>query len=454
MSSDNNTISRKSFIKKVSLLTAGISPFIHMLYAAEKGVDIIGKGLKLISDSKGIVDLAPGLRYSVISRKGDSMSDGLTVPDHADGMGAFMIDRSKVALIRNHEIGHLNKIENLLSLNPLHKESEYINKNSRFFYDSGDGSAPCCGGTTTLIYNQSLDRVEKQYLSLSGTLVNCSGGPTPWGSWISCEETVSRTGFGLSKDHGYNFEVIPTERVGLQKAVPLTAMGRFRHEAVAIDPSNLYAYQTEDRDEGLIYRFIPSNPNDYKKGGKLQVLSVPNLPDTRNWSRTTVWEGSKYKVRWLDIDMVDSPDDDLRFRGADMGASVFARPEGMWYDDGSIYFTCTSGGYKKIGQIWRYDIFRNVLEMVLEPNNADVMKKCDNLTIAPWGDIIVCEDGKGRDRLIGVRKDGSTYVIAENVFNNAEFAGVCFSPDGSTLFVNIYKPSMTLAIKGDFTSIR
>lgn len=454
MAGKKNIISRKLFLKRLSILGVGVSPLIHMLNAAEKGIDIFGKGLGLIDDPRGILRLAPGLGYSVISEKGSVMSDGLSVPDHADGMAAFPLRGKRVALIRNHEIGHFSKIDKLLPLNPLLKQKKYLQKNSRRFYDSGDGNIPCCGGTTTIIYNPSSDTVEKEYLSLSGTLVNCSGGPTPWGTWITCEETVDRRGLGLSKDHGYNFEVLPTTRVALQKAVPIAGMGRFRHEAVAIDPASLNAYQTEDRDDGLIYRFVPSDGRRYLSGGRLQVLSISRLPDTRNWNGTAARPGLEYSASWLDIGGVDSPDDDLRNRGAEIGASVFARPEGMWHDSGYIYFTCTSGGQKKIGQIWRYSILEGTVELLFEPDNAEVMRKCDNITIAPWGDIIVCEDGRGQDRLIGIRTDGSSYTIAENILNSAEFAGACFSPDGGTLFVNIYRPTTTIAITGNINAIR
>ena len=135
------------------------------------------------------------------------------------------------------------------------------------------------------------------------------------------------------------------------------------------------------------------------------------------------------------------------------GAAYFARPEGMWYDDDIIYFTCTTGGSKKLGQIWKINIKQQTLELMFESNNSSIMKKCDNITIAPWGDAIICEDGRGKDRLIGLKKTGETYIIAENILNNSEFAGANFSPDGNILFVNIYSPTMTIAITGPWDKI-
>ena len=142
-----------------------------------------------------------------------------------------------------------------------------------------------------------------------------------------------------------------------------------------------------------------------------------------------------------------------RKRGAKKGAAIFARAEGMWYDKNIVYFTCTSGGSKNLGQIWKIDTDNQTLEMMFESHNSDVMRMCDNMTIAPWGDVVICEDGKGKDRLIGLKPNGTTYVIAENYLNNSEFAGVNFSPDGSILFVNIYSPTMTIAITGPWKEI-
>ena len=290
---------------------------------------------------------------------------------------------------------------------------------------------------------------------MAGTLINCSGGLTPWNTWISCEETVDVKGGSLQKDHGYNFEVIPSETVQLNKAVPLKDMGRFRHEAVAIDPKTSIAYQTEDRDDGLVYRFVPNKKQEYIKGGILQTFIIEDVKenDTRNWKTQNFIVGEKYKIKWFDLDGTDNPKDDLRYRAANKGAAFFARPEGMWYSDNIVYFSCTSGGAKKLGQIWKINVNQNTLELMFESNHSDTMKACDNITIAPWGDVIVCEDGRGRDRIIGIKNDGSTYMIAENYLNNSEFAGANFSPDGKILFVNIYSPTMTIAITGPWNKL-
>ncbi len=159
------------------------------------------------------------------------------------------------------------------------------------------------------------------------------------------------------------------------------------------------------------------------------------------------------------MDNVESPKDDLRHRGYNAGAARFARGEGMWLGADGIYFACTSGGKEEDGQIWRYipspqegtkDERKDPgkIELFVEPNNSNLVKNADNLTAAPWGDLIVCEDRDGDViRLIGVTPQGKLYTFA-NSHQNTEFAGVCFSPDGSTLFVNAQDAGRTFAITG------
>lgn len=451
----NKKISRKKFIKDISIITSGMVAFSNMLFSAEKGIAILKNIIPFEDDPNGILKLIKGFQYNIISQKGQIMSDGLEVPDHADGMGCFKGKNGNIILIRNHEIGHFKKIEKLLDKNPMQNNKSYITKNSSLMYDEGTNKNPCGGGTTTIVYNPKTKSIETEYLSLAGTLVNCSGGVTPWNTWISCEETVDVKGQGLAKDHGYNFEVIPSEKIKLNKAKPLKDMGRFRHEAIAVDPKTSIAYQTEDRYEGLFYKFIPNVKKEYDKGGKLQALIIKNMNtnDTRNWEKDNFVINQKYEIDWIDLEDTQNLKDDLRQRGAEMGAAIFARGEGMWYDDDMVYFTCTKGGSKKLGQIWKINTINNTLEMIFESKNSDVMKMCDNMTIAPWGDVIICEDGKGADRIVGLKPNGTTYMIAENILNSSEFAGVTFSPDGTILFVNIYRPAMTIAITGPWKEI-
>ena len=182
-----NKISRKTFLKDLSYISLGIMSFANMLMAAEKGALILKNILPIENDVNGILKLMKGFSYKVISEKGQLMSDGLTVPDYADGMASFKGENGTIILVRNHEIGRFKTIEKILDKNPVYKNSHYINKNKSLIYDSGT-NGPCCGGTSTIVYNPKTQEIENEYISLLGTLVNCAGGVTPWGTWISCEE--------------------------------------------------------------------------------------------------------------------------------------------------------------------------------------------------------------------------------------------------------------------------
>ena len=400
--------------------------------------------------------------YTIFSEYGEKMDDGLLVPAAHDGMAVFNGSNGNLIIIRNHELGG----EAHLRRGPFGSKLELLSKvEKNLIYDTGHNGIPGQGGTTTIIYDPIRKQVVRQFLSLAGTTINCSGGPTPWNSWISCEETEMQAGEDWKKDHGYNFEVPATENPGLVKPVPIKGMGRFTHEAVAIDPRSGIAYQTEDEGNGLIYRFKPTVKGALHKGGVLQAMVFKSKAsmDTRNWKKPNVMKKELYDIEWITLQDTDNPENDLRFRGHEAGAAIFARGEGMWYNNGKVYFTCTTGGKKKLGQLFVYHLSPfeghsnetekpGKLELFLEPQDSDVMDMCDNLTIAPWGDLIICEDGRGTDYIIGVSPDGAPYKLARNALNSKEFAGSIFSPDGSILFVNIQLPGLTLAITGPWQS--
>jgi hypothetical protein len=319
------------------------------------------------------------------------------------------------------------------------------------------------GGTTTLVFDTRTGKLEEHYLSLAGTCRNCAGGPTPWNSWISCEESVFRPadGLGFQRDHGYNFEVPARRRPGLVEPVPLVAMGRFNHEAIAVDPRTGIVYQSEDRPDSLLYRFIPTQGGRLHEGGRLQALAFRGrrAADTRNHGESEVIPvGAKIECEWIDLRDVKSPDDDLRLQGRSNGAAIFARGEGLWWGRGSVYFGCTTGGSRLRGQIWRYRprvekgeplaSAGGVLELFLEPNDPAVLDMADNITMSRQGDLFICEDGGSEQSIVGVSPQGVPYKFARNAKNLSEFAGVTFSPDGTTMFVNIQRPGITLAIRG------
>ena len=394
----------------------------------------------LMADPAGLLDLPKGFSYRVISRLGDAMADGGTVPDAADGMGCFDLGGGKLALVRNHELRPGQGAGAVLT--------------------SGYGQMPdgsiMPGGTTTLVLDAKTLKVEREHRSLAGTVRNCAGGITPWGSWLTCEEPSSL--LTRSTHHGYVFEV-PAAATGLVDPVPLKAMGRFNHEAACVDPATGLVYQTEDRDDGLLYRFMPTVPGKLALGGKLQALVIEGgITDTRNWAALDVARGARLPVRWVDLDDVEAPKDDLRLRGAAAGGAVFARGEGIWMGEDELYVCCTSGGAAKLGQIFRLVPGRgkqpDTLELFFESENTSQFNYGDNLVVAPNGHLVVCEDQYSDavdNYLRGIDTEGRAYPLARMRLQT-ELAGACFSPDGKTLFVNAYSPTTTLAITGPWTA--
>lgn len=429
--------------------------------AARDGTDHQARGYgPLLPDPAGLIDLPSGFGYRIISHFGQRMDDGFVVPSHADGMGAFALDRDRTILIRNHELRPNRAERGPFAMLPP--------RDLPAFDRDADGM-PSPGGTTTLIYNHRLGRVETQYLSLAGTLVNCAGGTTPWGSWLSCEEDAIAPGeLGLSQAHGWVFEV-PSRHRGLASPTPLRAMGRFEHEAAAVDPRTGIVYLTEDRPDSLFYRFLPDAPGELARGGRLQALAFAGASDgsdARNWEAVDFPLGAERSVRWIDLAEVESPGDDLRQRGHAAGAVLFARGEGVCFGDGDIYFTCTSGGTAKLGQIMRYRPSRfegqsgeraapGFLVNFVESSDADTLHYGDNLILAPHGHLIVCEDqgdSPVTNHLRGITPAGRIYPFAF-LRTQTELAGACFSADGNVMFVNIYHPGKTLAITGPWRSV-
>ena len=466
---------RRSFLQWLGTLTAsmsGLRAFANVLDSHSNPVliDVLDNATPppafvegygtLVADAQKILKLPKGFSYQIISRAGDKMNDGLLSPGRPDGMGAFEGKHGKVILVRNHENSYYELKQS--AFNP--KNQLFKSHHAAKMYDAGFGKTPCLGGTTTLIYNERTQKLERSYLSLGGTSRNCAGGVAPWGAWLTCEEDFQSPSEKYQKRHGYVFEVKATENIKLQKAVPIKSMGRFNHEAVAIDPRTGIVYLTEDRHEGLFYRFVPREKFNLAKGGTLQALAFTwkKSMDTRNWKNSDVEVGKSYSVYWQTLLNVDSDKDDLRFRGFKQGAARFARGEGIWFGNDEVYIACTNGGRRKAGQIFRYKPsrwegtkkerdarHRAQLELFVEPNDFDLLRYCDNLTVAPWGDVVFVEDND-HPRIIGITPDGKFYKIAENIGFQSELAGVCFSPSGKTMFVNIQEAGLTLAITGNW----
>lgn len=404
-----------------------------------------------------ILALPEGFEYVTFSKTGDPMSDGTPTPSIHDGMAAFSARHGKTLLIRNHELRTAPGTVPGTVQGP-----------AELRYDALAG-----GGTTSVLFDTRRGELVRDWVSVAGTLVNCAGGIAYRDAgWITCEETVAGPAQGYGQKHGYCF-MVPKSAGSAVQAVPVPAMGRFAHEAVATDPHSGYVYETEDdgNDSGF-FRFKPRRASDLTRGGRLQMLGVRGQPGYDTLTGQTV--GTRLPVTWVDI---DDPDPDLEggatgvaLQGIAGGAALFNRLEGIWYDrrSGGFFFCSTSGGDARYGQIWHYSPRREQLTLFFESPGGSVLDSPDNLLVTPRGGIVLCEDdASGADddthplapgitdvnRLIGLSRQGEAFELAVNVFSDSEFCGATFSPDGRTLFTNIQGGSaagtgMTLAITG------
>lgn len=406
----------------------------------------------LVPDPAGLLDLPAGFSYKVLSRQGDPLRSGEgPVPGNHDGMGAFAGPRGRVRLVRNHE----NRVTAPIGVPTV----------PGLTYDPG------AKGGCTVLELDGRDNVLGERVGIAGTAVNCAGGPTPWGTWLTCEETEDRAGTnGYTKDHGFIFEVDGADphRTG---AVPLTAMGRFQHEAVAVDPHSGIVYETEDAFQhpfGLFYRFLPNKPlggtGSLRAGGALEAMRVPGVPDL-----SVVREpGTRFEgVQWVPVPDPSAAGTPVRLQDfGPKGITHAQKLEGCYWGGQAVYFVSSFARAKDgsaathYGQVWKYEPGprRLTLVVVFGPD-TDVRlpgESPDNICLAPTGGLMVCEDGEGAQHVFGVSRKGEVYAVARGAQNIGtadapewgEFAGVTFSPDGATMYVNCYTPGTTFAVTG------
>ena len=395
-----------------------------------------------------LLSLPRGFRYRSYGWTGDPLPSGIPTPADHDGMAVISQQGSILTICRNHEVGG--------------DGTPFCTKLPA--YDSQAG-----GGCVLLDFDLEREEFSNSRAALVGTVKNCAGGPTPWGTWLSCEETVLGPGdsddgevLSLQENHGYIFEVDPKSG---SDAKPIREMGRFVHEAVCIDPRTGIVYETEDRKTAGLYRYLPKVPGRLAEGGKLQALQVVGVDNLRRDQKAF----RKHDCRWVDIEDVElahSPGTNnelgVFFQGKRQGASTFGRLEGCWYSHGIVHLVSTNGGEADLGQVFFYDPKNETIELVYESPSIDVLDSPDNMTVHPSGCLILCEDGD-RDvmRIHGLTRRGELFRIAANNvvlngerngirgdFRTEEWSGSSFSPDGKWLFVNIQTPGITFAITG------
>ena len=411
-------IDRRTFLRRAALAAGGLAiagPLeafaTRVAASATVAIDRYGPLV-----AKGDLWLPEAFSYRIISRQGDPMSDGNPTPGIFDGMAAFSGSNGTTILVRNHENRRLPG-ETAVVVPP---EKRY------------DPDPSYNGGCTKLIVSPDR-RVVRSFAVLGGTLVNCAGGRSPWSSWLSCEEIF---GSGQRR-HGYIFEV-SAGASGPVVTDPISAAGRFVHEAVAWHKGILY--ETEDRpDNAAFYRYIPETqpvgPGDLARSvGRLEALKIVGI---RNAQTNLVWPvGIPFPVEWVTIDEPNPATDTVRFQAQERGAAAFHRQEGIWVENARVYFDCTDGGAAGLGQIWEFDPALQMLKLIYESPGPAELSHPDNLVVGPGGDLFLCEDTSGIDHVRGLTPDGRIYDFARAATNTTEFAGACFDPSGATMYVN------------------
>lgn len=475
--STQDGLSRRSFLNRSAATGLGVAlaGSLDSIFGATaaSGADTATGGFgPLVADPRGKLSLPPGFTYTVIAQEGVSVLDsGEKTPGRMDGTASFPRPRGDgVVLVNNHEISGLPE------------ENVPVPHLSGLVYDPG-----AYGGTTNIEVDAEGKRV-REYVSLAGTDNNCAGGATPWNTWLSCEETedvpdASDPENTLTKRHGYVFEVDPYVQVANRNPKPIKALGRFAHEAAVVDPNEGVLYLSEDASEpnGLLYRWTPPSAALPLGRGSLRRLGDQDgvleamraftgagrfVPDLSLATRP----GTTFDLEWVTVEERDAVTTSTRKQfdyddvsGTPGGRITRSRKfEGQWWGDGGAYVVASFARFEDgsarqhDGQVWFLDPLRQTLELKLifayTPRDQDSDPDGpDNITVSPFGGVILAEDGEGKQHLVGASSSGKTFFFARNeIEGDSEFTGPNFAPDRRTLYANVQSPGHVFAIRGPF----
>jgi uncharacterized protein len=436
---DRRTFLRRGAMGAGALWAVSLAPFMaRRTYGAALVPSPYGPISPKRDETTGLplIQLPDGFRYLSYGWTGDVMSDGVRTPPLHDGMAVVeqQGNSGHLIIVRNHEAAG---------------GVPYVNKPSITYANDG------AGGTTNIVFDSRHGRWLTGKSSLAGTVRNCAGGVTPWGSWITGEETFDAL-------HGWAFEV------DAQKGdpAPLVDMGKFSHEAMMVDHATGYVYQTEDENNSGFYKFVPHTTGQLKEGGDLYMLAVKNRPNLDLGLAYPI--GTSWDVEWVRIDDPTAAVTRTYAQGSAGGGARFRRLEGCWWGDRTGFFLSTDGGQVREGQVFEYDPRAETLTLIYDSPTANDVDNPDNITVTPRGGLLLCEDAAGNhftqgERMIGLTLDGGTFTFAMNNvvlkaprnsavaagdYRQSEWAGACYSPDGKWLFANIQTPGITFAITG------
>jgi uncharacterized protein len=480
-----------------------------------------------LSTGLPLLQLPAGFSYRSYGWSGDPMRDGRPTPSNHDGMAvvrASLSGRStEFVLVRNHERGLATSTADAIQAPQVYAPGAIngiltiggvltvrIGASGVVTNPSAPDPTPFTGvaggGTTNLVFRNG--QWAESYASLGGTLGNCAGGPTPWGSWLTCEETIYDFSAIGGRKHGYVFESAVDASASI--SAPIVGMGRFVHEAVAVDPTTGIVYETEDnRNASALYRYVPNNSSgqigSLQQGGVLQAARIRavvrqaqplSLADSNNLGLLNPEVGDEYELEWVDI---ADPDADPRtvaglpggvalaamagptIQALAAGCARMSRGEGIWHAAGKMFIVDTGAGVNGSNQpgqgegaVWELTLATMRLRALFVSGAATAGNNPDNVTVSPRGGVVLCEDGGASpdafgsgSRLLGLNAGGEAYIFCKNNvqlsaaqiaaagkvvaagdFRGSEFCGACFDPTGRVLFCSIQTPGITLAITG------